>query len=93
MYIVRRLKDFEASVRKLKQSGIKPAIFEKIESVIDTLANGQQLPVGYKDHKLQGQLGHLRECHIRADILMIYQIDKGNLILYLVNVGSHEDFF
>jgi mRNA interferase YafQ len=93
MYIIRRSKDFETSVRRLKNSGIKPAIKKKIERTIDMLARGQRLPLGYKDHNLKGELSEYRECHIQNDLLLIYKIEKENMILMLIDLGSHSQLF
>jgi len=93
MYTIRRLKDFETSIQRLKYSGIKPVLVKKIEQVIDLLASGEKLPISYKDHKLSGELSDCRECHIKGDLLLIYKIEKENLILILVDVGSHSQLF
>ena len=93
MYSVRRLKDFEASIKHLKRSGAKLAISKKIEETIDILASGEKLPALYRDHKLTGELSDCRECHIKSDLLLIYKIEKNELILVLVNIGSHSELF
>jgi mRNA interferase YafQ len=93
MYTIRRLKDFEISVNRLKYSGVKLSFKKKLEEVIDLLASGNKLPVGYKDHKLKGELSAYRECHIRGDLLLVYKIEKENLVLILVDINSHSKLF
>jgi len=93
MYTIRRSKDFEISIQRLKHSGIKSSISKKIEQTIDLLASGQKLPLNYKDHSLNGELSKYRECHIKGDLLLIYKIEKENLILILVDIGSHSQLF
>ena len=93
MYRIRRLKDFEVSIQRLKLSGIKTSLRDKIERTIDLLAKGQKLLAGYKDHKLHSELSEYRECHITGDLLLIYKIEKNELILVLVNIGSHSELF
>ena len=61
--------------------------------VIDLLSAGKNLPILYKDHKLGGELLNCRECHIKGDLLLIYKIEKENLILVLVDIGSHSQLF
>ena len=34
-----------------------------------------------------------RECHIQPDWLLIYKIDKNELILTAFRTGSHSDLF
>ncbi len=93
MYTIRRLKGFEISVKRLKHSGIKISLKKKIEQTIDLLAVGKELPQSYKDHKLSGEFKGFRECHIKGDLLLIYKIEKDNLILILVDIGSHSELF
>lgn len=64
-----------------------------LENVIDTLAKGENLPAKNKDHSLKGNLKEFRECHISPDWLLIYKIKESELILLLVNTGSHSDLF
>ena len=93
MYKVRRLKDFETSFKKIGRSGLKTSTIKKIEKTIDILSLGESLPVNYRDHKLSGELKEFRECHIQPDLLLIYKIEKKELILVLVNIGSHSYLF
>ena len=90
MYTIRRLKDFEISIKRLKHSGIKFSVKKKIEQTINLLASGIKLPANYKNHKLNGELADYLECHIKSDLILIYKIDKENLVLILVDIGSHS---
>ncbi len=93
MYTILRTKDFEVSIRRLKHGGLKLSVAKKIQNVIDMLASGQRLPVSYKDHKLNGEFSSYRECHIQGDLLLVYRIEKENLILLLIDIGSHSYLF
>ena len=57
------------------------------------LARGEMLDAKYRDHKLQGDYAGYRECHIRADLLLIYQVRERLLVLVLVDIGSHAYLF
>ncbi|EHD78403.1 DNA damage inducible protein [Streptococcus pneumoniae 459-5] len=35
----------------------------------------------------------VRECHIQPDWLLVYKVDKEELILNLLRTGSHSDLF
>lgn len=93
MYRIVRTKIFERSYRKLKQSGIKKQIINDIRSTVDVLASGKSLSAKHHDHKLTGYFDGYRECHVRPNLLLVYQIDHGNLILILVDIGSHSYLF
>ncbi len=65
----------------------------KIKNVIEKLANGEVLEAKYRDHLLTGDYGGFRECHIQPDWLLVYQIDNGQLVLFLARTGTHSDLF
>ena len=93
MYRIIRTKSFEHSYKKLKRSGIKGQIINDIENVIGALALGKSLPARHRDHKLTGHFDGYRECHVRPNLLLVYQIDHGDLVLVLVDIGSHPYVF
>ncbi|MBR6536903.1 MAG: type II toxin-antitoxin system YafQ family toxin [Lachnospiraceae bacterium] len=64
-----------------------------MDEVVTMLSNGETLPEKNKDHALVGNYVGKRECHITPDWLLIYEIDNGELILYLTRTGSHSDLF
>ena len=67
--------------------------FKKLETVLNILAQGNNLPEKYKDHSLSGNYKNYRECHIEPDWLLIYQIKENLLILIALRTGSHSDLF
>lgn len=90
-YEIVKTKRFKTAYKRVSQvPGFKESIFRE---VVTTLAEGNKLPPVYKDHQLTGNLKSFRECHLAPDILLMYQIDNGLLILTLVNIGSHSQLF
>jgi mRNA interferase YafQ len=67
----------------------------KLDKTITLLANGQPLPLHYRDHPLKGNFKGERECHVDGlgDWLLTYRIDKNKLILLLTGTGTHSDLF
>ena len=63
--------------------------------VITKLQNEEPLPAKNQDHELIHYMGKesVRECHIQPDWLLIYAIQKDELILDLLRTGSHSDVF
>ncbi len=84
----RRFKTAYKRVKNLK--GFSEKIFI---GVVEVLATGEKLDAKYRDHKLTRNLKDFRECHLAPDILLIYEIDDGVLILTLVSIGSHSQLF
>ncbi len=79
--------------KDLKLAAKRGYNMEKIKDVIARLANGETLDAKYRDHLLTGNYGGYRECHIEPDWLLVYQIDGGQLILFLARTGTHSDLF
>ena len=89
MYHKHYTKRFQKSFKKIIHSGkIKR---EEVEFVADTLASGNKLISKYQDHALHGSQRGLRECHIRGNILLIYEIKDLELVLVLINIGNHSE--
>ena len=90
-YKIVKTRRFKTAFKRIKQlSGFKLSVFE---DVVNTLAEGKKLDKQRKDHQLTGNLQDFRECHISPDILLIYQVDEGVLVLTLVNIGNHGQLF
>ena len=63
----------------------------KLQTVLDILMSGKDLPANYKDHQLKGEMKDFRECHIEPDWLLVYRKEEQELILYATATGSHAD--
>ncbi len=79
--------------KDLKLAAKRGYDMNKIKNVIEKLANGEILEAKYRDHLLTGDYGGFRECHIQPDWLLVYQIDNGQLVLFLARTGTHSDLF
>lgn len=91
MYLVFSSNRYKRSYKRIKRH--KDFDRTKLEEVIDILSQGKKLDLKYRDHELTGDLQGFRECHIQNDILLIYEIVDGKLILVLVDIGSHSELF
>ena len=92
---VRERSFFKRALKRLSR-GIHRDILVRPEGelwrVVRTLANDEQLASKYKDHPLHGDLEGCRECHIRPDLLLVYQYE-GDYLLLLDMLGSHSELF
>lgn len=91
-YSIKRSNNFKKQYKKVLRQGKD---ISKMEAVIEILANGEKLDEKYKDHNLNDNKYYkgCRECHIEPDWLLVYKIINNELILYLVETGSHSDLF
>ncbi|MGP1439090.1 MAG: type II toxin-antitoxin system YafQ family toxin [Treponema sp.] len=64
-----------------------------LEIVLNNLLEEKILDKRYRDHALSGNYIWFRECHILPDWLLIYTINKSNLILTASRTGKHSDLF
>ena len=80
--------------RKDRKRAIKRGLpMNLLDDVLQTLVEEKPLAPKHSDHDLTGKYTGFRECHIRADWLLIYAIDKKNLILVASRTGTHSDLF
>lgn len=79
-------KDYKQAIRRNLD-------IELLDNIIRTLASGEQLPEKNRDHALAGNWSGHRECHIRADWLLVYRIENDLLILTLSRTGTHSELF
>ena len=63
-----------------------------LASVLDRLVQDVPLPETNRDHGLVGNWAGFRECHLKPDLLLIYQ-KPSDESLRLVRMGSHSDLF
>lgn len=80
---------FRKDVQKIAKDKTKN--LDDLNVVINMLARGESLPYKYRDHKLRGDKSDFRECHIKPDWLLMYQIKPDVLVLSLVRTGSHSE--
>lgn len=90
MYEIQSTSEFRKGYKSAKKRGRN---MDALAKVIDTLAEGRQLPDSNRDHQLIGNFRGCRECHVEPDWLLVYRIDKGKLVLMLVATGTHSDLF
>jgi addiction module toxin, relE/stbE family len=60
-------------------------------TVIYYLINDHEIPKKYRDHALSGEWSGFRECHIKPDLLLIYETGEDSI--QLVRLGSHSELF
>ena len=74
-----------------KQASSKGWDLEKVDEVILLLQNSDILPPHIQDHNLLGIYKNFRECHIHADLIIVYT--RNETELHLRRIGRHQDLF
>ncbi|MFA7308703.1 MAG: type II toxin-antitoxin system YafQ family toxin [Patescibacteria group bacterium] len=93
MYQQIKTKRFVKAYNKICRSGKYQQALDELNDIIRTIARGEKLASKYRDHQLKGDMQEFRECHIRSDVLLLYRTDRSQLILILIDIGSHSYFF
>ena len=83
---------FERDYKREKKSNSGKGLTLVLEEVLNLLAVDKRMPVKLKDHPLRGEYFGTRECHIKPDLLLIYE-KRGKSVLVLIRLGSHSELF
>lgn len=78
-------KQFKRDVKKRHLDLITPSWAE----VLDCLCKGVDLPAKYVNHPLKGEWKGCMDCHIKPDLVLIYELRGSDLILH--RLGSHSE--
>lgn len=89
-YRIIATKRFEKDVKRCAKRGLP---MEKFKKVIRLLEETGSLPSEYKPHKLSGRYAGSWECHIMPDWLLVWEQYDEELVLVMINTGTHSDLF
>jgi mRNA interferase YafQ len=81
---------FKRDYKRESKGQYSGALKSDLFPLIDKLANDLTLEPRHRDHPLTGEWRDHRDCHIRPDLVLIYQ-KSGAGILRLVRLGSHSE--
>lgn len=87
-YKITHSNSYQKDIKKLDKETIA-----LVENIIDRLANGEVLEPKYQDHALKGRLKGLRDCHIKPDLVLIYQLNKDVLELVALRINTHSELY
>lgn len=92
MYEIVLTSAFKSCLKTIKK---RKKDLDKLTNIVNTIASGKKLDEKYRDHELTNSkhFKNCRECHIEPDWLLVYKINKKELILFLMETGTHSDLF
>ena len=85
---VSQTRQFSRDVKRMRR---REKDLDKLQEVVRLLAEDAQLPANYRDPLLIGPWRPSRDCHIEADWILIYTMDRDSL--RLERTGTHSDLF
>ena len=83
-----RTKAFKNDMERCRKRGCDMNI---ARVVMGRLIHRETLDRSFGDHPLRGEWGGHRECHLAADWLLIYRIDRD--VITFERTGTHSDLF
>ena len=81
-------RQFERDIKKARK---RAKNLNKFKMIAQALIEGEKLDPLHRDHKLIGDYAGRRKCHIEADWLLIYKLEKDRIVFE--RTGSHADLF
>ena len=90
MYELVYTHQFKRSLRRCVKRGLDVLL---LKEVVEVLRKGETLPAKYRAHRLSGKYANCWECHIQPDWLLLWEINDCELLLILLDTGSHADIF
>ena len=90
MRTTERINQFKRDYKRESKGQHRATLDATLEPVIEALANDQPLALRHHDHQLSGDWADHRECHLKPDLLLIYQKPDAATLL-LVRLGSHAE--
>lgn len=90
MYAIKTTREFEKDVRRCVKRGLP---IDELRKVMKLLERDGILPANYRPHKLTGDCRGQWECHIKPDWLLVWERHDDELVLLMLNTGTHADIF
>jgi mRNA interferase YafQ len=81
---------FKRDYRRESKGRYRVTLDGELFPVVELLANDLPLEANRRDHPLIGDWKDHRDCHIRPDLVLIYQ-KPDDTTLRLVRLGSHSE--
>ena len=90
MRTTERTTQFKRDYKRESKGRHRVALDAALGPVIDALANDRPLDARHRDHRLAGEWADHRDCHVKPDLVLIYQKPDDETLL-LVRLGSHAE--
>lgn len=92
MRTIERSTAFKRDYKREAKGKYQNTINGDLTTILMQLVADEPLKPQHRDHDLIGNWVGYRECHVKPDLLLIYQKPNNN-VLYLARLGSHSKLF
>ena len=90
MYTIKFTGEFKRQMKMCERRGYD---MQLLREAIRILATEGKLPEEYLPHQLHGDRRGQWECHIQPNWLLVWQQHNRELVLVMLNTGTHADLF
>ena len=90
MRTIERTGQFKRDYKRRARGRHRTTLDADLVPVLVALANDRSLEPRHRDHALTGDWKDYRDCHVRPDLVLIYQKPNSDT-LRLVRLGSHSE--
>lgn len=89
-YSIIRTNRFKKDVAVCRRRGYDMSL---LREVLLLLMKDGTVPSRFRPHKLSGRYAGLWECHLRPDWLLVWELRENEVVVVLMNTGTHADIF
>jgi len=90
MRTIERTTQFRRDYKREARGRHRATVEASLAAVLVPLINDEPLPERFRDHPLSGEWAGFRDCHVKPDLVLIYEKPDAE-ILRLVRLGSHSE--
>ena len=90
MRTIERTSRFKRDYRREARGRHRADLDERLTAAVRALASDAILASHYRDHALSGPWVGFRDCHVRPDLVLVYEKPDADT-LRLVRIGSHAE--
>ena len=89
MRTIERTSQFKRDYKREARGRHRGPLDDILVTIIKSLAQDAPLDRRHHDHPLSGEWADYRDCHLKPDLILIYQKPDANT-LRLIRLGSHS---
>ncbi len=87
---IERTTQFRRDYKRESRGRHRATLEEGLRAVLVPLMQDEVLAERYRDHPLSGEWAGFRDCHVKPDLVLIYE-KPDDETLRLVRLGSHSE--
>jgi mRNA interferase YafQ len=90
MRAIERTTQFKRDYKREMKGQHRATLETDLKAALHALVSDTPLAQKYRDHPLSGEWSGFRDCHVRPDLVLIYE-KPDDQTLRLVRLGSHSE--